>query len=148
MHMHMGDSAVFLRHLSALFCQVKILRGLYNFPDAHAILMVTLTAYVLHMGTPILHATHATYIVLPAVPFRKQVHILLCHLCNLCSISKESSSWYPTELLSHTLQWKLQVTSGIKNLKRVKILKMISKFGDLSRGWTKGSLFDSYYTKV
>ena len=49
------------------------------------------------------YATHITYAAFPQrhqhpVYFRKQVHILLCHPCNLCGMSKESSSWYPTLL--------------------------------------------------
>ena len=47
------------------------------------------------------YVTHATYVAfllghLHPVYFRKQVHILLCYPYNLCGMSKESSSRYPT----------------------------------------------------
>ena len=62
MHIHRGDSVIFLLNLSAFLLHstwVKIFPGLYNFPDAPAILMVTLPTY--EDMPPVEHATHTTY---------------------------------------------------------------------------------------
>ena len=49
---HRSNGAIFLWNLSASFSWVLILLGLYNFPDVHAILMVTSPANVLQVDTP------------------------------------------------------------------------------------------------
>ena len=118
----------FLWNFSAfLLCSVlvEIFPSLYNFPNAHSILMVTPHTYTLHMDMPLssmpptqlmrhfcwgntcilftlgnryisCYATYATYIAFPlknlhCIYFRKQMHILLCHLHNWCSISAGAS---------------------------------------------------------
>ena len=52
MYTYRVDRAIFLWNLSASFSRVKIFPSFNNFPDAHAILVVTLAAYTLRMDTP------------------------------------------------------------------------------------------------
>ena len=79
----------------SLSAGVEILSGLHNLPDAHAILVVTPLAYVLHVDTPpIEHTTHTTYSALllgkhlRRVSFRKEVYLPLCHQRILSNMSE------------------------------------------------------------
>ena len=90
-----SSSSSSLLHSLLISAGVEIFPGLYNFPDAHTVLIVTPTTYALHVDTlPVKHATHATYAAFPLghqpVYFRKQVYILLGYPHNLWGMSKGS----------------------------------------------------------
>ena len=110
MHIHRGNSAIFLWNLSAFLLHsawIEIFPGLYNFPDAYAILVITPSACTLHVDTP--HSSmspmqfpwHFHWSPLKhlcPIYFRKQVYflplfcfqcpiLLVCHPRNLHSIS-------------------------------------------------------------
>ena len=114
MQTHRGDWAVFLRNLSAILLRsvyIEIFSGLYNFPDAQAILVVTPSTNTLHVDMPprsmpsMKFARHFCWSS-PSllehqcpVDFRKQVYFLLffcfqrptlqvCHPRNLRCISE------------------------------------------------------------
>ena len=85
--------------------RIEIFPGLYNFPGAHANLVVTSLANVLHVDTTsVQHAAHATYVALPLRKylrsnyFREQVSILLCHPRNLYGMSRDLSGKYLTHI--------------------------------------------------
>ena len=73
-----SSSAGLLRPL-LVSAGIKIFLSLYNFPDAHTILIVTTPVYMLRIDTPLVkQATHTTYMTLPLrkqrpLFFRKQV---------------------------------------------------------------------------
>ena len=146
MRIHRGDGESFfnfLWNLSAFLLSspwVKIFSVLYNFPDAHAIPVVTSLTNALHVDTPpVSHATHATYVPFPQeylrpVYFRKQVYFPLCHQCNLRIMSTRSSSQYST------LGLRVRMDRGV--------MVMSNKVDDRSRGWPEGSLLNWYYTAV
>ena len=92
-HLYRGET--FLLHS----VRVEIFPGLYNFPDAQAILVLIPPASALNVDTPpFWHATHAIYVALPlrkwlrSIYFRKQVDILLYHQRNLRGISAGASA--------------------------------------------------------
>ena len=81
--------------------RVEIFPGLYYFPHAYAILVVTPSTNTLRLDTPpVYYTTNATYMKLPlrkylrSVYIWKQLHILLGHPRNLCSMLKECSGRY------------------------------------------------------
>ena len=54
-HTQRGDGVIFRWNHSAFLLRsawIEILLGLYNFPDAHTILLVTTRAYALHVDSP------------------------------------------------------------------------------------------------
>ena len=98
MDTHTYNGVVFLWNISAfllLSAWMKIFPGSYNFADTHAIVLIPHSSLTLHGDTPVLHATHKTYMAFPLViilfTLGKKVYILLCHPCNLRGMSKESS---------------------------------------------------------
>ena len=90
--------------ISLAFCFVLLgskSSGLYDIPDAHA--SPRCHASYLHVARRLASIKHATKAICVAfslgnnvrpVYFRKQMHFLLCHSCNLCGLSKESYSQY------------------------------------------------------
>ena len=77
------------------FPGVDILLSLYNFLDAHAILVVTRPTCVKHEDTfPVYNASNTTHAALllrkrqHCIYLRKQFRFLLCHIRNLLSMSK------------------------------------------------------------
>ena len=110
-----GEDVAFLWNRSAFRrrpARVELFSGLYYFPDAHANLVVTISIYALHeVYQPRIYVPLPLRKYLRSVYFRKQMHILLYHQRNLCSMSKESPDRYPTfPLHSHFLGLSLDLS--------------------------------------
>ena len=108
MQRHRGDGVVFLWNLSAFLLYsawVEIFSGLYNFPDAHAVLVVQPMHSMWTCLQPSMPLTQLRWHFLHTVYFRKQVYFLLffcfqhltflaCHPQNLHGISAGASVYF------------------------------------------------------